>query len=350
MTTDDPTGVVGMLHGAFAEQPIPAFDSATRTGRRQQAVGRIDRILAEPQTHRRVSVPSIRWGEAIAVMSLAAALAIIVGKVWPDTASKPPMAAFRAIEAKGKVLCDRNDGQSWTPCEPSEETNFVGLRTLDHAGVTVEAPSGVRAVLGASTTLMMTETNPEVVASRVTLTDGDLDVTVPKLGPNSRFSVVTPTATITVFGTAFSVEVRKSSNQPSRTCVRLREGIIQVTSDGHEERLAAPATWGCGGHVVDAKPAPAPVDIPPPPAHELTPTVNPEGSRRSSATNLDHSTLFAETKLLQRALGAERRGDLVAAEKSLRQLITLYPSSVVTPEARAALERVSSRRNSQERK
>lgn len=355
MTSDELNLIAGSLSSVFAERPMPAVDAEVRGARRQHAIGQIERVLTESRPRPRVTVHSFRWGETLAVVALAAGLAIVVGKIWPDTASKPPMAAFRAIAAKGDILCDRNDGHGWADCQPSNETGFVALRTLENAAVTLEAPSGVRATMDAASTLLMTESKPDSIASRVTLTEGNLDVTVPKLGPNGRFSVVTPSATITVFGTAFSVEVKKPVNQPSRTCVRLREGIVLVSSDGREERLTAPALWGCSSHTEPANTShvTGEADVPQPSPREPTTQVNGEGARRlaanASANYLDRSTLLAETRLLQRALGAERRNDLATAERSLRQLITLYPNSVVTPEAREALERIANKRSSQPR-
>ena len=340
--TDDPNDVRGMLAVAFAERPTPVVDAATREERRRRAVSGIQSLLAQPRQARRAIVHRIRWGETAAVMALAAGLALVVGQLWPVNSRKAPVAAFRAISAQGEILCDRDDGKNWTSCDPAKAAGVVGFRTLDNARATVETLAGVRIDVEPSSTLLMTDASASALASRVTLTDGTVDVSVPKLGPNRQFSVLTPTATITVHGTAFSVEVRRENNQPTRTCVRLREGVISVLSDHKEERLVAPATWGCGAGADAVAAASANVDVVDGTRDGTTTASN--GPRRLNPANPDRSTLAHETKLLQRALGAERRKDLVAAEKSLRQLLIQYPNSVVAPEARAALERISAHR------
>lgn len=347
MTIEDPNDVRGMLAAAFAERPTPVLDAATREERRRRAVSGIQAILAKPRPMQRTFVQRIPWGETVAVMALAAGLALVVGRIWPSSVRQTPVSAFRAIESNGQILCDRDDGKNWTTCDPAKVAGVVGLRTLEKAGVTVETNAGVRIALEASSTLLMTDANAAALASRVTLTDGSVDVKVPKLGPNRQFSVLTPSATITVHGTAFSVEVQRGANQAARTCVRLREGVVSVLAEGKEVRLVAPATWGCT-FASEAVAATSDVIVDSSDANkEDSASVTPNTSRKANIVGMDRSTLAQETQLLQRALGAERRKDLVGAEKSLKLLLNSYPNSVVAPEARAALERIAARRTNQ---
>lgn len=341
MTIEDPNDVRGMLAVAFAERPTPVLDAATRDERRRRAISGIQAILAKPRPVHRSVIDRIPWGETAAVMALAAGLALVVGRLWPSAAPEAPVSAFRAIGSNGQILCDRDDGKNWTTCDPAKVAGVVGLRTLENAGVTVETNAGVRLNLEASSTLLMTDANTSALASRVTLTDGIVDVKVPKLGPNRQFSVLTPSATVTVHGTAFSVEVRRSGNQSARTCVRLREGVVSVLADGNEERLVAPATWGC---TTSAEAVAATSDVVVDSSGDGSASASPNVGRRPNLAGMDRSTLAQETQLLQRALGAERKKDLVAAEKSLKLLLSLYPKSVVAPEARAALERIAAQR------
>jgi hypothetical protein len=335
-----------LLVAAFADRPAPAIDAATREARRRRAFGGIQQILsrARPPLHARVQ--PIRWGETAAVVALAAGLALAAGRILPDATRTSAVTAFHAIDAKGQILCDRNDGKNWTTCDPTQVAGVVGFRTLERAGVSVETSAGVRLDLEASSTLLMPQSNASALASQVTLTDGLVDVKVPKLGTNRLFSVLTPNVTIIVHGTAFSVEVKQSSNQTMHTCVRLREGTISVQGDGQQYELIGPATWGCDTFA-NLKSAPSEPSAESPkrgPEGEAA-QASRDGERRPIATNIDRSTLPAETKLLQRAIAAERRNAFPAAEKSLRQLLTLYPNSVVAPEARAALERISAKTN-----
>jgi hypothetical protein len=344
VTTDDPNEVRSMLAVAFAERPTPVLDEAIRQTRRRRAISGIQTILSQPRSENRAVVHRIRWGETAAVVALAAGLALVAGRLWPDAVRTSPVAAFRTIESNGQILCDRDDGRNWTNCNPSQAAGVVGLRTLERAAVTLETVAGVRLNLEASSTLLMSNSNASTLASRVTLTEGCVDVKVPKLGLNRQFSVFTPSATITVHGTAFSVEVTKHANQTYRTCVKLRDGAISVLADGREYKLVAPATWGCDASskaVASTSDVVVEIDDA---SKDGAERASLEVAHRPNLANLDRSTLALETKLLQRALGAERRKDLASAEKSLKQLLTLYPNSVVAPEARAALERISTQR------
>jgi TolA-binding protein len=126
----------------------------------------------------------------------------------------------------------------------------------------------------------------------------------------------------------------------------LREGVIAVASNGHEDSLVAPATWGCA---IAAKAADVASDggVNIPPTDLLSGSsdgLTSDSVFRQRATTFDRSSLAAQARLLDRALRSERRSDLFTAEKALRQLLALYPNSIVAPEARAGLERISARR------
>jgi hypothetical protein len=345
VTIDDTTEARSMLALAFSERPMPVAAPAIREERRRRAISGIEAILAEPRPGREGFWHQIRPKQMALVMGLAAGAALLVSQL-PRNFGRSPMATYFATESKGQVLCNRSDWANWTACDPSQTEGFVGLRTLDNAGVTVETAAGLRLHLDAASTLLMKGSSTTALASQVTLTEGSVDVIVPKLGPNRQFSIVTPSATITVHGTAFSVEVTKVQNQKTHTCVRLRDGAISVQADGHEERLVAPAAYGCDAPARTVEAAAASTTevsaVPTPQATKDTGVrSNRDTAHRANPVNPDRSTLAAETKLLQRALQAERHDDLLGAEKNLRQLLTAYPNSIIAPEAREALERIS---------
>jgi hypothetical protein len=98
--------------------------------------------------------------------------------------------------------------------------------------------------------------------------------------------------------------------------------------------LHAGEAWGCPGEApvaraeIPAKAPPralvrraAPVNTPPHPARE--------------------GTLARETELLQSALAAERGGRREVAMAALTQLLSTYPESPLSPEARDTLKRVA---------
>jgi hypothetical protein len=211
------------------------------------------------------------------------------------------------------------------------------LRTLEHARAELETQAGVRLDLGGASQLGLTAVEPGQKWSRVSLNLGRLDVRVPRLTRGEAFSVVTPQATVTVHGTAFTVEVTEARNGASRTCVRVSEGRVVVRHAAGENTVAPGESWGCGdARPRDAAPAPA------------AGTRERSGTRTASFVKRDQdagsiaqaSTLGVEAGLLQKALGAERDGDLPTAERMLVTLLRSYPDSIVAPEARAALQRV----------
>ncbi|MGE5783267.1 MAG: FecR domain-containing protein [Myxococcales bacterium] len=332
------------LAAAFPERPIAAPDGGW-LAEKKRVVTEIQAALARPRSRRRRSASGFHWGEALAVVGLSLGLAFVVGRIIPGPLRDLPAQAFQAIDSKGRVLCDRNDGKHWTTCDPLSDKAFVGLRTLEQGMVTVKSVAGVRLRLEAFSTLLMADPSNAAAASRVTLSEGSMDVMVPTLAPNHRFSVVTPNATLTVLGTAFTVEVKKGSNQPSQTCVRLREGSISIHTVGRDLDLVAPATWGCSvisnrGEVIAARDRPS--------AEPSKAAARSDGRRsatkRSPPAAQIRAAQLQPNRLLRRGLAAEQRKDWVAAERLLRNLLTLYPDSGAAVQGRLALERVHSQK------
>lgn len=325
---------VKRLLDVFTDRPCEVLDSEAQAERRTRVVSHIQQLLSATHPEPVSLVHRIRWPQTAATLALAAGLALVIGRYVPWGKEVTPVASLRTLTNHGEILCDRNDGRSWTPCDPKQTQGVVGWRTLAGASLSIETLIGVHVALEPSSTLLLSDAAPAAKSSEVTLTEGRIDVKVPKLGQGRQFSVLTPNATITVHGTAFTVTVRRAESQTSRTCVELREGVISVDSEGRVERLIAPARFGCDKTPVSSVATQAEpttttttTEIAPPPA------VNTDTAR-------PRYTLAQETRLLQTALGAERRKDFATAEKSLRSLLSTYPNSVVAPEARAALERI----------
>jgi hypothetical protein len=328
---------VKSLLDVFAERPTKVLDGASHAARRARVVSHIQEVL---ETAHPKSTPSLRqlpWKTTLGVLSLAAGAALFLRQHGTQDNQVAPVGPLRAVASQGNVHCEHQGKKQWSPCEPVTSESITGLKTFTNSSVRAETLVGVRLALGPSSTLQVTETLPSSKSSRVTLIDGSVDVEVPKLGPDRQFSVVTPDTTITVHGTAFTVTVRPTSAQTTRTCVELREGTIDAATANRVERLTAPARFGC----VDTDvPQSIPVEKQPKATEAEGPVSNalPTESKRTS------NRLAEETRLLQKALGAERRKDYFTAEKSLRQLLAQNPQSVVAPEARAALERIADRK------
>lgn len=325
---------------AFPERPVLISQERPWQEEKSRVIKDIQATLAKPRSNRRASL-GFHWGETAAVIAASLGLALVIGRVVPGPVRDSPSQAFRVIETKGQVLCERNDGKHWTACDPLSNGDFVGLRTLDQGSVAVQSVTGVRMRLESFTTLLIAD-SLESAASRVTLSEGSLDVDVPTLAPNQRFSVLTPNATLSVQGSAFSVEVRKGANQPYQSCVRLREGTISIHTVGRDHDLVAPATWGC-----------SPRPRPPTQAKESQVAENTDKSPPIARAAAKHRVAFATTlrvhqywsnRLLHRAQAAEQRKDWVTVERHLRNLLMLYPASAAAPQAKLMLERIESQK------
>lgn len=319
----------------FAERPTPVADAETRALRRQRASSVVLRILQEPKPPRSWSMTR-RIGQAVAALSVAAAGALALGRGMTD--EPQPSAAverLRSVDVEGSVFCRRGgETNPWVACGNTPLGADGEIRTLDRANVELVTHADIHLDLSPESRLAWSDGDPPGHLNRVELTEGRLSVRVPRLPSGTEFSVVTPTATVIVHGTAFVVEVEPGKGEAARTCVRVTEGIVSVRHAGGEDRVAAPASWGC-----EPVPAARVASVAPP---EPVPNARPQRPIQVPGTprEADPSTLAVETRLLQLALAAERRGDLVSAEETLRSLLGVYPRSVVAPEARAVLSRV----------
>jgi hypothetical protein len=210
------------------------------------------------------------------------------------------------------------------------------LRTDAESGASLETEAGLRLDLEANSEVSLADMSDQATERRVALMGGQLACAVPKLTPGSSFSVVTPNARVVVHGTKFSVRVDSSEAGVTRTCVRVREGLVAVHHAAGTAMLHANEAWGCPESPPVATPAaPLPVVAAAPHAVHRGPAANlPVRASRDG-------TLGRETELLQSALASEREGRRVAAMASLTELISTYPESPLLPEARAALRRVA---------
>lgn len=330
---------VGRQLAALCDRPASVMDAESRTRRRGRIVARMNELLQQP-----MGGPSpwlgAGWFSWATAFALGGAAVMVTGLWMAGSMVGPKDRAFRHVRLHGSVLCEqRPEVRSWGPCDDRILASGDGLRTLAHAQAELETQAGVRLELGSASELSLTAIEPGRKWTRVSLGHGRLDVRVPPLTHGAAFSVVTPQATVTVHGTAFVVEVAKSSDGSSHTCVRVSEGAIVVRHASGADTVLAGGTWGCH----EAHPSNAALTALAPAAKVSgSPATDPsprrERSARSAAT--EASTLGTEAGLLQKALGAERAGDFDTAERTLATLLRLYPNSIVAPEARAALERV----------
>jgi hypothetical protein len=329
--TDDATRAQRLL-APLRERPH-SVDSARAEIRRARVVPRLQRHLASVALRRQKS-RRIRFAfiALAAVLSCAGTLALLRFGV-PHTAVAHRAVEIRAVRGH---LVHRVSGAEHTVLAGDRLVVPVAgeLRTDPSSGASLETEAGLRLDLDANSRVSLAEMAEQGPERRVELRGGQLACAVPKLMAGSSFAVVTPNARVVVHGTKFTVRVDSSEAGVTRTCVRVREGLVAVHHATGRAMLHAGEAWGCPGEAPVAlaevpvkAPAKAvvrraaPVNTPPRPARE--------------------GTLARETELLQSALAAERGGRRDAAVASLTELLATYPESPLSPEAREALKRVA---------
>lgn len=315
---------------ALSERPMEVVDPEIRRIRRERAIVGIQNVLRDARNDAPSHLVTVsRWAKISMVTALAAGLAVAIGQ-WARVGAVSRSSPLRVMTAAGDAMCRLGTDAEWQPCRVEAGQTLTGVRCLEGATTELETRVGARLVLMPASTLLASDDLGQSQATRVRLTQGRVDVKVPKLGPGQSFAVETDTATVTVHGTEFSVSILSDAHGKSSTCVELREGVVTVESGGRAQRLVAPALLGCETEA--DKPA---TDVESEPAE-----ASPPKSETGSATAKRKSTLGLEIRLLQQGLGAEQRHERAAAERFYRGLLKRYPNSVVAPEARAALERL----------
>jgi hypothetical protein len=144
----------------------------------------------------------------------------------------------------------------------------------------------------------------------IRLSKGHAHLSVSKLNEGRRFHVVTPDADVQVRGTKFDVEI--GAGPSPRTCVRVQEGLVRVTTRSADELLGPGETWGCA----------AP---------------NGRAPEPRAAANQRSNDLKRQNVLFQRALHDERAGRHAQALRLYMTLLDRYPSGPLVAQTRANL-------------
>ncbi|HEX3694993.1 MAG TPA: FecR family protein [Polyangia bacterium] len=154
---------------------------------------------------------------------------------------------------------------------------------------------------------------------RIRLAHGSVHLKVTKLAADRRFHVVTADADVQVKGTEFDVNL--IAEPTPHTCVRVQEGLVQVTtSNAMIKMVAAGETFGCGERAARST-AVAP------------PAPRPERHARAMAA----SDLRMQNELFQRALSDEHAGLYTQAGDIYHGLLRRYPTGPLAAQARANL-------------
>ncbi|HEX4340565.1 MAG TPA: FecR domain-containing protein [Polyangiaceae bacterium] len=333
--TDDATRSQRLL-APLRERPH-SVDAARSESRRARVVPELQRHLAALGAKRR-RVRRMRGVLAAVAAVVIAAVVFRVGTSHRQLA--PKVAEIRAVEGH---LVHSVSGLDHTVLAGDRLVLPVDgeLRTDATSGASLETEAGLRMDLDVSSEVSLSQM-ADKGEHRVELRGGQIACAVPKLEPGTTFAVVTPNARVVVHGTKFTVRVDSSEAGVTRTCVRVREGLVAVHHASGRAMLHAGESWGCPEAPATAVPAPAYVEAP-----RLATRTTVRAGRAGRAEHVvaapapREGTLAQETELLQSALAAERSGRRDAAMTSLTRLLSTYPDSPLLPEARAALKRVA---------
>jgi ferric-dicitrate binding protein FerR (iron transport regulator) len=236
-----------------------------------------------------------------------------------------------------------------------------GVATLGYA-------NGTRITLSSSAHLRVDALGS---TRRFSLTSGQLQAHVAKLGQGERFVVSTPDSEVEVRGTVFTVAVDsppRCRDSVSSSTVSVSEGAVWVRSGDKQVVLQPGESWATPCYE-PRSPAPetavrAPVVMPGhmDPAqrsviHKATParvtsTAAPTPSQRELAPSIEPmrtpvpapsaSRLAEQNDLFSAAMAAERQGQHELALRKLDELVERYPGGPLSESARAQRQRILS--------
>ncbi|MFH2011064.1 MAG: FecR domain-containing protein [bacterium] len=208
------------------------------------AVGQSATAITGPTEHRRA------W--MFAAIALAACLAVGLGfAFWPrGPRSAAPRKPAGLAASEGRVLL--HSGQAFLDDAPLrlQQPLRAGQRLRTRSGrAAVRLPMGSTVLLSAQTRLGLDVLKQQNVVLR--LDRGELLASVTRRRPGRRFRVITPSGSISVKGTAFSLYVTASY-----TALRVLHGVVVVTEPGRAAREVRPGTLVVLGRKVAASLSP----------------------------------------------------------------------------------------------
>ena len=324
---------------ALIEQPVPPLPRAEAKELEQRIALRVEALAAQARERRGRRARALR-GLAVGA-AVAAALAAALGGVVV-LRSRPTATVAQVSVVKGSIEIASGTKTRSPPLlalEPLAEDEEI--RTGEGSVARASLATGAVVEIGPSARVSFASRGrrPADFDSVVALARGRVSLDVPPLPMGATLSVRTPTATVTVHGTRFSVEQTVApTGEPDETRVAVEEGRVAVHAGAVERFLVRGQVWSSR----DAE-GPAGGGAPETPPPGAAPTGAPAGSAaREPARAPARTTLTAENELLQAALEARRRGQPRLALESLDRLLKRYPGSplveIARVERKAALE------------
>jgi len=238
----------------------------------------------------------------------------------------PPEPTLQAKEGTVRVL---HGGSELGARVPQALAAADLLETLDGTAE-VNLVTGAVVDLGEQSRIELTavERRAGTVSERVRLSSGRVSVRVPKLPQGSELSIGTPDATVTVHGTAFTVEVKKTEGGALATTVVVTEGRVAVDSGERHMLLGPGSHWTSAPRAPDTAPA-----IPTAAPSSAVPAASASAASASVASR--RSTLGTENELFRAALAADRAGNEERTLALVERLLRSYPDTPLGGEARA---------------
>jgi FecR protein len=287
----------------------------------EDAIGEVPRRRVAEERRRRNRTLAKRTGFVLAAALLPLGFFVMRGETTEEArVAKPALGAPNlAVAAAIATLVDGAVDSGDLEVLPGSQLGLAGgVRTKAGARAVLRAESGYEMTLLEESSLRLLEGTPK--ATRLELKEGEVRLSVPKLGADRSLEVVTSDARVIVHGTTFSVRLRETGEKPL-TCVAVSEGRVEVVyTAGERLFLNGGEASPCGGETA-----------------EEAAVRGPEArSERAPVT-----TLTIENRLLGRALAAERERDYRKAAKAYQELLTRFPRSQFRPEAEDGLRRVN---------
>lgn len=335
---------------------VDATESSERAdARRRRVVAHMQRVNAEFAS----AAQRTRWRRWViaaglpAATAAAAAIALFslrsesVQGAVPDGAVQaagrsPVFVPLRSEMTQGSVLHRMNGGVQSLGLGDSPVLGVAdAIETQDGSRARLHGGRGLDIELGPASRLVLGEIQDETGATRLRLEHGRVSCSVDPTGEGPKLAVVTPDAIVEVKGTVFSVELLGQADD-LRTCVRVQRGLVSVKRGAVVEGLGAGQSSGCAAQVSDLE---VEEELGEGEAESAAASTSPPDRTSSEESTLPQlSSLPTQNGLFARGLAAERRGELVSAERTLRQLLSQYPETPLRPDVEAALERIVARR------
>ena len=311
-----------------------------------------------------------------ATLALAAGVVMVVKLTGgSDQSSTKPVSAARAELVVEHAIGSGNQLVRAGSAQPLLDLGVLAVGDSVRSGndglATLGYANGTRITLSSSAHLHVDDLG---TTRRFSLSSGQLQAHVAKLGQGERFVVSTPDSEVEVRGTVFTVAVDSSPSRcrdsASSSTVSVSEGAVWVRSGDKQVVLQPGESWATpcyeprnkAAEVAGRTPVamPSQVGTPARSAVHKAPTARVFGTAAPTPGDMELpivpglapapnaalapsvSRLAEQNDLFSAAMAAERQGQHDLALRKLDDLVTRYPSGPLSESARAERQRILS--------